>query len=221
MSSSAELAQFIPPAVRGSPLSPVPADPSRPGETGAEATTSRSDPAAGAGEPPVVVVMAEAVAEREIHVRCASCALVLAVPVGTTIVRCPTCGAEFAAPAGGGEPAAAGSVAVAATAAPAAEAPVEAPVERAESCFVCGIVLLIAGGVAGSMFLVELGVLGLCCAVPIFLTALLPWCCHGCSPSCCHDSCPATERQRNQHAVACMVGIVLLLIAGTVAYEVH
>ena len=89
------------------------------------------------------------------------------------------------------------------------------------SCFVCGIVLLIAGGVAGSMFLVELGVLGLCCAVPIFLTALLPWCCHGCSPSCCHDSCPATERQRNQHAVACMVGIVLLLIAGTVAYEVH
>ena len=71
-----------------------------------------------------MVVMAEAVAEREIHVRCASCALVLAVPVGTTIVRCPTCSAEFAVPAGGGERAAAGSVAVAAAAAPAADAPV-------------------------------------------------------------------------------------------------
>ena len=74
--------------------------------------------------------------------------------------------------------------------------------------------LLIAGGYAGSYFLFYLGVLGLFCAVPIFLGVLLPWYCHGCS-----DSCPASERQRKRHRVACMVGLVLLLIAGKVAYE--
>eukprot|EP01045_Picozoa_sp_COSAG04_P000028 COSAG04_NODE_1_length_58448_cov_23.476478_28_plen_156_part_00 len=103
---------------------------------------------------------------------------------------------------------------VAVAAAAAAPAPVEAPVARAESCFACGIVLLIAGGYAGSYFLFYLGVLGLFCAVPIFLGVLLPWCCHSCSDSCC----PASERQRKRHGVASMVGLVLLLIAGMLAY---
>ena len=88
---------------------------------------------------------------------------------------------------------------------------------RAESCFVCGIVLVLVGGYSGSALLFSIGGIGLSCAAPLFLVALLPWCCHGCCGE--NNSCPAAESQRRRHRVACMVGSVLLLIAGIVAYE--